>query len=470
MAETLSACASALGRTIDLLGGLPVRSSHEVLADAVLELANLFEVTEVQQHVVAVAQVLSAMDTVLIARRHDHGRFGVTARSGPLADTLERMASDDLAFVADWVAHGTSSYFTAGGDTSAHQVFRRAGADYVLVLPLLSRGAISGIMIIVDHRGQRCSPEQITLLEQLAAHGAATLQSFETVDDLRTLAFTDALTGIGNATAFAAFLDDWHGSTPSAVCLIDIDHFKAINDTAGHEAGDRVLRAIADMLQVQAGEAGRVYRHGGDEFVVVLPAEGDAASALGARLCAAARDLGHCTISVGVVTTTTVDRAAVAAADAALYEVKRRGRDGYHVTSANSGHSSVMPSRQGAAWTVPASLVDEIHEVVFTTDVAGRWTFLNRAWEQLVGTATAVSLGRPLQDWLHADDVPACRAAMDALLTDASATVRTRWLDSAASRESTAATYSSSPSTWRRSATPTSGARRASRDRSTTSR
>ena len=193
-------------------------------------------------------------------------------------------------------------------------------------------------------------------------------------------------------------------------------------------AGDELLREVADLNVSAVGPDGRVFRHGGDEFVAVSRGDAATADALGARLCDLARTTGRFTLSVGVAVASTVDDAALAVADSALYEVKRHGRDAHRIAVQDRRTGDpALPPRQVAGWTVPASLVDEIHEVVFTTDVTGRWTFLNRAWEQLVGVGARESLGDVLEARVHADDVAACRDTMAALLSGAAADVRAQW-------------------------------------------
>jgi len=126
--KVLSACADALSHRLRELGGLPDRSSVEVLADHVVAQSTLTDVTGVQERIVATARELSDMDTVLLALRDDDGagRLVVTARSGALAAALAGMAPGDLGLVADWVAHGTSCYFAGGTASNAREAFVRA--------------------------------------------------------------------------------------------------------------------------------------------------------------------------------------------------------------------------------------------------------------------------------------------------------------------------------------------------------
>lgn len=130
--------------------------------------------------------------------------------------------------------------------------------------------------------------------------------------------------------------------SPLSVLVLDIDHFKRINDTHGHLAGDRVIQLVADALRAQLRHHDMAARYGGEEFVLVLPAtDAPAAQAIAQRLCEHVRSLRlllpsgaalHITISVGVHSAlpeaaNTSWEAWMAAADAAMYQAKQTGRD-----------------------------------------------------------------------------------------------------------------------------------------------
>jgi len=123
--------------------------------------------------------------------------------------------------------------------------------------------------------------------------------------------------------------------------MIDIDHFKEVNDTFGHQTGDAVLQRIARVLQQTTRQSDFVARFGGEEFVVVLPAtDAETARSICERIVMAFRNTGHVigsdhakvTISIGCAThspQTLFDSVAdfVKAADQALYTAKTRGRN-----------------------------------------------------------------------------------------------------------------------------------------------
>lgn len=156
----------------------------------------------------------------------------------------------------------------------------------------------------------------------------------------------DFLTGLPNRRAFEALLAQHYGEAraegePLCIALCDIDNFKRVNDTHGHEAGDRVIRMIARSLAAMSDEQCHVARHGGEEFVMLfrgLPIEEARGRLDRAREELAARTFvnrktdqpfGQITFSGGVVSVWSFPdaRAALAAADAALYEAKESGRN-----------------------------------------------------------------------------------------------------------------------------------------------
>jgi diguanylate cyclase (GGDEF)-like protein len=152
---------------------------------------------------------------------------------------------------------------------------------------------------------------------------------------LRDLAERDGLTGVANRRRFDAFLAatiDAAGRTRHAyaVLLVDVDHFKAYNDTHGHLAGDEVLRRVAAALCANVRDNTLVARFGGEEFCLVVPhCDAAAAVELAQRLCRVVAAQCAVTISVGVASDdgTAAPAELVSRADAALYRAKRNGRN-----------------------------------------------------------------------------------------------------------------------------------------------
>ena len=168
----------------------------------------------------------------------------------------------------------------------------------------------------------------------------------ENLAKARVEADVDHLTRLPNRRAFerrlvSAAIEARAKGEPLSLAFCDVDHFKAINDTHGHEAGDRVLCALAATLTEHAGDSCFVARHGGEEFVLLFYGMGKDAARFrldAIRRAQAARQLmnrdtgqpfGRVTFSGGVaeVTEDTDPRSALACADAALYRAKEEGRN-----------------------------------------------------------------------------------------------------------------------------------------------
>ena len=159
-------------------------------------------------------------------------------------------------------------------------------------------------------------------------------------DQLARLATHDLLTGVLNARAFTEHLGhelDRKRRYPRPLSLVylDLDDFKVINDSHGHQTGDAVLRLVADAIRSSVRQADAVGRMGGDEFAVLMP-ETDAqlADAAAQRLATGLRNVFRgtptVTASVGVVSCTTTDATTddlLRRADQAMYQAKRAGKD-----------------------------------------------------------------------------------------------------------------------------------------------
>ncbi|MBI1308262.1 MAG: diguanylate cyclase [Proteobacteria bacterium] len=171
----------------------------------------------------------------------------------------------------------------------------------------------------------------------LKGAGVIEEQKFQT---LATSASRDGLTGLYDKTTFARILGDELSrqaryGRPVTLAMIDIDHFKKLNDTFGHADGDVVLAQVAEVIAKQARTSDSCGRFGGEEFGVVLPeVDANAGLALAERIRSAVEAAFgttpyKVTVSVGVATGTPGVHAddLVRAADGALYEAKRGGRN-----------------------------------------------------------------------------------------------------------------------------------------------
>jgi diguanylate cyclase (GGDEF)-like protein len=251
----------------------------------------------------------------------------------------------------------------------SEQPDKGTGRDAGLLADLVNIGSpvmLSAILLALGFAVQARQPS-LGLIAIVAAFAAffvrstLYLRSFEQAQRslerarsrLETLSYTDELTGVANRRAFDVALEmEWQqglrSGAPLSLIFIDVDYFKQLNDTAGHQTGDLVLQKIANALRSALPRSIDVLgRYGGDEFAAILPSTNAAAAATVAeRLIHAVQALalphpatstGHATISLGIGS---CDHAAgakaadlLAAADSALYEAKAAGRNGWRSLS-----------------------------------------------------------------------------------------------------------------------------------------
>jgi diguanylate cyclase (GGDEF)-like protein len=228
------------------------------------------------------------------------------------------------------------------------------GARNVAVLPLTADGEPIGALAVErgGPLGTRLPVRTVSLLCQFAAHAALAVRNARLLIEIDRLARVDGLTGLANRRVFESVLTrevarSHRTHRDLSLIVFDVDHFKAINDTLGHQAGDEVLRHVATALSSVAREVDLVARHGGEEFAAILPdCSRDHAVEVAERMRAAIAadpEIGV-TISGGVATLQddgSEGDELVASADKALYDAKRGGRDRISVfarrTAADAG-------------------------------------------------------------------------------------------------------------------------------------
>lgn len=210
--------------------------------------------------------------------------------------------------------------------------------------PLLIEGTARGVLNVNNKSSREAfRPEDLRLLEAIAAHAAAALSNAQRFEDLLDRSQRDPLTRLANRGHFWSTLETEINRAsrhlrPLALVMIDIDHFKAYNDRHGHLDGDRALVAVGSVIESGSRQHDLAARYGGEEFTVVLPEtdlEGAATFAEKTRAAIEASDLGLAggsglTISLGVAAYPTDGEDAadlMEAADRQLYRAKESGRN-----------------------------------------------------------------------------------------------------------------------------------------------
>jgi two-component system cell cycle response regulator len=213
------------------------------------------------------------------------------------------------------------------------------GSGTLLVVPLSMDERPMGALVVEHSGSSRAQRRLVSSLERSAAYGALALRNAWLLEGVQRLAATDGLTKIANRRSFELTLErELARATRTAeyvsLVMVDIDHFKVLNDTLGHQGGDEVLRNAAAALACECREFDTAARYGGEEFAVVLPGCGpDQAYEIAERLrraVALAPNVATITASAGVATYPAHAGDAeslVRAADQALYASKRTGRD-----------------------------------------------------------------------------------------------------------------------------------------------
>ena len=235
---------------------------------------------------------------------------------------------------------------------------------------------------------------------------------------MRTLMIHDGLTGLLNHSTTKERLSQEferarRQNESLAFAMLDMDHFKLVNDTYGHTSGDRVLKSLAHMLRQRLRGSDTIGRFGGEEFAVIFP-DTDEKRALGVM-----RELGEAfakihhyvggqeftvTFSCGVAAYPDFDGidALNEAADSALYAAKAAGRNQVIAASENSGLD--LPTEPPAVLlpdglsqdTVYQDLLHRVHYAVLRFDRQGKITYANQYTQRIYGYSLAEMIGKPV--------------------------------------------------------------------------
>jgi diguanylate cyclase len=301
---------------------------------------------------------------------HTSGAVCIIANSRDVVDVAATWGEPSLAdrffAIADcWALRRGRANIVgahAGGVRCGH--IRAAGPSRALCVPMMAQGEALGLLYLDG--GQSASGDatatsaagppsaagpadwseaELRLAKTLSEQAALALANLSLRETLRLQSVRDPLTGLYNRRFLEESLErelrrSARKGAPLGVMMIDVDHFKRLNDTAGHDAGDHALRALADLFLTHVRAEDIVCRYGGEEFTMLLPdASLEATQARAESMRAAAAQLAipdrthtalRVTISIGVASSPEhgdTAEALLRAADAALYRAKESGRN-----------------------------------------------------------------------------------------------------------------------------------------------
>lgn len=214
-------------------------------------------------------------------------------------------------------------------------------------IPLIRHGEVIGLFTADATRRDAYDESHLRLAATIADHIAIALENARLHDRTYRMAMSDALTGTGTRHRFQVegrllYESAVRNERPLGVMMLDIDHFKAVNDTVGHRVGDRILQRVASVCQRQLRGSDLIARYGGEEFVMLLPeaSEADARAAAG-RMREEIAGIEHpelphpVTASIGIAALNPGDTSSfdtlIQTADHALYRAKHAGRNAVRV-------------------------------------------------------------------------------------------------------------------------------------------
>ena len=244
------------------------------------------------------------------------------------------------------VKYGRPLLIQQGHHLQADDLLTLVGAASALAVPLFVSNRVTGSVQIFSSRKEAFQREDAQLLWILSLVAENLLTREASNEGLLRFVFTDYLTGLKTRGYFEQQLDlefkrAERRKQKFALLMIDIDHFKHLNDTFGHHVGDQVLRDVTSILMKDMREVDTVARYGGEEFVIILPETTETGAMYvaqrlrraveQAKFFAGSPDqVQHLTISIGVAvydTDAQFKRDLIEFSDAALYAAKRAGRN-----------------------------------------------------------------------------------------------------------------------------------------------
>ncbi len=228
---------------------------------------------------------------------------------------------------------------------SEHKMAYSPSSGRVLALPLVARGDKFGCLVMLCERNVRLAKDQVATLNAAVNHLSLALSNALMFDKIKTRADRDGLTRVFNRRSFderlvEEFKRHQRLNTDMSLLMVDLDHFKEVNDTYGHLAGDMVLERVARLFECTLRSTDFIARYGGEEFVILLPhTKEENAEMLAERIRKNIEDTTMTyqdksfavTASIGVASicpgSFEKNNEIIRKADEALYEAKQQGRN-----------------------------------------------------------------------------------------------------------------------------------------------
>ena len=256
----------------------------EILYGFTEHVGGALDVDQVVQTTLAQVRQSLRVEQVELALLEDDGtliRCTIARGStgAPVVTRVDEPADDGLHGLELRVLREGKPFSTSidAADEHLASILAGRGMRHVMAAPLQLEGRTIGVLVVADREddGAAFGTEEIQLLATLSNHVSVAFQNGRLIEQLREESLHDSLTGLANRTMFQASVDEaaptCTTAAAGAVMLMDLDRFKEVNDTLGHESGDRLLVQISRRLTELLDDDAVVARLGGDEFAVLLP-------------------------------------------------------------------------------------------------------------------------------------------------------------------------------------------------------
>jgi diguanylate cyclase (GGDEF)-like protein len=291
---------------------------------------------------------LDADSGLIYSVDEDTGRMAIVSSFGysdEVLDKMKRRGMEHSGMCSACIEMSPVAVDNLATDEQKCPNLQKVSTGSCVCLPIVGGETLMGVLHIRRRHPDAFTAEDIQLAQSITYQFGLAMQRASLFEQVNRLAITDPLTGLYNYRKLTRDLDreivrSRRYSHPFSFIMADIDHFKNLNDTYGHQAGDAMLREVARALDSGRREVDRVYRYGGEEFSILLPETDwpeafEVAEKLRAKVAAIEIDVDggqkvRTTISMGVAAFSE-DRGKlerlIGAADEALYLAKESGRD-----------------------------------------------------------------------------------------------------------------------------------------------
>ena len=317
-------------------------ASLKILNEESAKLLATMDIDVIAKNFMEGARRIAPSEAVFLLARG--GEFEILHRTGPFQQ--EKKAFNVKGTLLDMVVKNREPVYISDvrRDRLPLMPFKTPNTGSVFVLPLVYERDVLGIVVLMFEKTNTLGTHGIELLEVLGNQAATSIANAKLYGEIERLAVTDGLTGLFNHRHFQETLAQEFNrlerfSEPISLLIIDIDHFKKINDTYGHPVGDAVLKKVSGIIRKTIRNIDIPARYGGEEFaVILLGTDTNGALKMAERLRKSIADAKFSseqnafsvTVSIGISTHAKEMRKKedlVEQADKALYHAKRTGRN-----------------------------------------------------------------------------------------------------------------------------------------------